>query len=469
MAKKKTTPTDLLDGPAQMPLPGLATSPLAVWVRSRAAGVLADTNDPPDSVEVDVDWEEHVEAQGWSESKTHAAVESGRVMAAEMDVAGFFTKLGNPLVFGDEPAWAEERIPGPDLPALLAGAPFGFKGRGRPKYTYSGLNIQLLTAWRIANATLGGSRDETEVPWLVRARRTALLTRYTAEEAAASVVAAWLYPVVNAGTVTTEALLGQGIRPEVVDVLDAACRQPGDTDQSWAERVVAHPEALGLVRARLIEQADPKYLDAADPTVRAKINGDVDRISRLLDAHDLNAVSPDTTRPAVVFGELPGLFTSLDPTADRKGGVWMGCREDDPDDNMGWLLPAHVQAVRELHADFDLAYNDWGDAELHNLLAPHLGVEPPIPLETLNVFGIQLLCLSEYLALGCPHRQVVQLYTNPNVPETSTGNYHTVRVPRHSGLDTRTVARIKAIAAKPITDTFAITVADDEVEYDYLD
>lgn len=90
-------------------------------------------------------------------------------------------------------------------------------------------------------------------------------------------------------------------------------------------------------------------------------------------------------------------------------------------------------------------------------------------MEALNAYDIQLLCLSEYLALGCPHRQVIQLYANPNVPETSKGNYHKVRVPRKTGLDPRTVARIKAIAVKPVTDTFAITVADDEVEYDYLD
>ena len=117
-------------------------------------------------------------AKGWSDRQIKATIASSDKMEAQRRRSRFFFCLGHPTDFGDGPNWSEERIAGPDFVLLMAGAPMVWKGRGKPKHTYSGLDGQLLTAYRIAECALKGVTDKTGVPVLERCRSVAVVRRF---------------------------------------------------------------------------------------------------------------------------------------------------------------------------------------------------------------------------------------------------------------------------------------------------
>ena len=442
----------------------LLGNPLAGWVRGLVDRDLADTlkQPPDDSAEWDA-WDAEARADDESEAKIRAAHARAVKSAAKDRASTFFISLGDPVDFGDGPAWTEEKIAGPDFAALLAGEPVTWRGRGKPKHVYTGLEVQLLTAWRIASCALRGVKDETGVLTLDRCRRTAHIARHTSyapidQYDPTAAVAAWLAPVIVSGRMTLEALLKLGVCKEIVNTLRWACRTPGDTDLSWVRKVVRDQAALALVRAQLIDLADPAQLSHLVPDrldVLTSTVAYIDRISDMLDDLDPNSISPKETRPAIVFdGDTPGLLTDKNgpasraeiEEAERSGAVWLGVREDDPDDDMGWLMPEQLAAIQEL-ADrgCQFYFDDWGDTQAHQALAPHLPVQPTT-LETQNVLGI----VYPGLNLGCPHRHVFTLSTNPTLPDRSRDNLHDIRIHYPDGITDQDVSRIMEIMLTPV-------------------
>jgi len=457
----------------------LLGNPLAAWVRGlverdRRSMLPDDSDDTAEWAE----WEAGARARGATDADVEKAHVDAQKWEAHERESAFFIGLGNQVTRDIGPAWADKKIPGPDFAEVLAGAPVVWKGRGKPQHVYSGLNVQLLTAWRIATATLKGARDDTERLVLDRCRRVAAISAHTSyapidEYDPTAAVASWLYPVVTSGRMSLEALPKLGVCDEVVNTLKWACRHPGDTDESWVAKVVRDPAALALVRAQLIDLSDPALL--ATPTLRGPdvlgtTTAYVNRVSDMLDALDPNAISPTVTRPAIIFnGDTPGLLTDKNgpatrAEAERSGAIWLGVREDDPDDAQGWLMPHQLAAMRELTEAADLFYDDWDDQQMHDALRPYWPVEPR-PLETLNILGI----VYPGIHMGCPRRHVVALMTNPTPKNASHDNYHDIRIQYPAGITDKDVSKIMETIAQPVKvpsadlpDNF---FDDQEVEY----
>jgi (p)ppGpp synthase/HD superfamily hydrolase len=112
-----------------------------------------------------------------------------------------------------------------------------------------------------------------------------LATAHGPQPAAAPevVAAGWLHDVVEDTPMTLDDLARMGIPPEVVTIVDAVTKRPGETPAEYATRIAAHPGAVLVKRADLHDNVDGRRMAALDHTTRARLTLKYHQFARMLD------------------------------------------------------------------------------------------------------------------------------------------------------------------------------------------
>ncbi|MCL1841178.1 MAG: HD domain-containing protein [Propionibacteriaceae bacterium] len=97
------------------------------------------------------------------------------------------------------------------------------------------------------------------------------------------VAAGWLHDVVEDTPTTLDDLLRMGIPPDVVAIVDALTKRPGETPAEYALRIAASPSAVQVKRADLRDNADGRRMAQLDPMTRNRLTLQYRQFARLLD------------------------------------------------------------------------------------------------------------------------------------------------------------------------------------------
>jgi len=97
------------------------------------------------------------------------------------------------------------------------------------------------------------------------------------------VAAGWLHDVVEDTTTTLEDLLKMGIPADVVAIVDAVTRRPGETLAEYAIRIATSPSAVMVKRADLRDNADGRRMAQLDQATRTRLTLQYRQFVQLLD------------------------------------------------------------------------------------------------------------------------------------------------------------------------------------------
>jgi hypothetical protein len=135
---------------------------------------------------------------------------------------------------------------------------------GREKY---GLQV---AAERLARIVHASQVDKGGEPYAGHPRRVSRKVMFGdgPEEA---VAAAWLHDTIEDTWVTADFLAEVGFPQPVIRAVEAVTKQPGESTDSYAQRVAANPLAVIVKRADLADNTDPRRLKGLDEAARTRL------------------------------------------------------------------------------------------------------------------------------------------------------------------------------------------------------
>ncbi|MEU0188086.1 HD domain-containing protein [Streptomyces sp. NPDC006207] len=96
------------------------------------------------------------------------------------------------------------------------------------------------------------------------------------------IAAAWLHDTIEDEKLSREWLVLAELPQHVKDLVDAMTKRPGESDESYACRILAVPGARLIKEADLAHNADPARLALIDEPTRRQLNEKYARLRRLL-------------------------------------------------------------------------------------------------------------------------------------------------------------------------------------------
>lgn len=96
------------------------------------------------------------------------------------------------------------------------------------------------------------------------------------------IAAAWLHDAVEDDALSAEWLAGAALAPVTKDIVLALTKQPGETLEDYAARVLSTPGALLVKEADVANNADPARLAFLDPATRDRLTAKYDHMRCLL-------------------------------------------------------------------------------------------------------------------------------------------------------------------------------------------
>ncbi|WP_418957053.1 HD domain-containing protein [Streptomyces tritici] len=133
----------------------------------------------------------------------------------------------------------------------------------------------------LARAAHEGQTDKAGRPYAEHLRAVAegVRARGGSED---QIAAAWLHDAVEDDALTEEQLRALELPPRVGDMVLALTKRPGETPESYAERVLAVPGALLVKESDLAHNADPARLAVLDDPTRRRLTEKYARMRALL-------------------------------------------------------------------------------------------------------------------------------------------------------------------------------------------
>ncbi|MFE7778711.1 HD domain-containing protein [Streptomyces sp. NPDC057445] len=124
-------------------------------------------------------------------------------------------------------------------------------------------------------------RDKTGRPYLehVQAVVDGVRERGGSDE---QIAAAWLHDTIEDDVLSREWLEAADLPQDVKDLVDAMTKRPGESDESYTQRILATPGARLIKEADLAHNADPNRLALLDEPTRTQLGEKYARMRRLL-------------------------------------------------------------------------------------------------------------------------------------------------------------------------------------------
>ncbi|MEV6795354.1 HD domain-containing protein [Streptomyces sp. NPDC051320] len=151
------------------------------------------------------------------------------------------------------------------------------------------------TACRSATETYLNVREVESLARQAHAQQTDKAGRPYAEHLAAvangvsarggsdeQVATAWLHDAVEDGALSREWLSEAALPPGVKAMVLAMTKQPGESLDDYAERILSVPGALLIKEADIAHNSDPDRLSVLDPATRDRLTAKYTRMRRLL-------------------------------------------------------------------------------------------------------------------------------------------------------------------------------------------
>ncbi|MFE9902443.1 HD domain-containing protein [Streptomyces achromogenes] len=96
------------------------------------------------------------------------------------------------------------------------------------------------------------------------------------------IAAAWLHDAVEDAALGEEWLAAAGLTARTKAIVRALTKEPGESQEAYAARILATPGALLVKEADLAHNADPERLAVLPEPVRTRLTGKYDRMRALL-------------------------------------------------------------------------------------------------------------------------------------------------------------------------------------------
>ncbi|MEV6398466.1 HD domain-containing protein [Streptomyces sp. NPDC051907] len=142
-------------------------------------------------------------------------------------------------------------------------------------------NLTLDQVEAIAREGHAHQRDKTGLPYLehVQAVVDGVRERGGSDE---QIAAAWLHDTIEDNVLSAEWLKSAALPQHVKDLVDAMTKRPGESDQSYTQRILATPGALLVKEADLAHNASSDRLALLDEPTRTQLSEKYGRMRRLL-------------------------------------------------------------------------------------------------------------------------------------------------------------------------------------------